>query len=176
MKFLKYVFYGIGGLIILILLVALFLPAEYNVQRSITIAASDSAVYAFTSDFNHRKSWDPWIAQEPTAKVTVSGPAGQVGSKWAWQGEQIGSGSMIITELNSARSIKSEIYFGEETQPGYVTWQFTPENGSTQVTWGIRGELDYPVGRIMGLLIGGFVGQSFETGLSNLKEVIEAQR
>ena len=175
MKFLKYLLYGIAGLFVLVLLVAAFLPSGYSVERSVTISASDSAVYAYTSDFNNRKKWDPWLAQEPTAQITISGPGGQVGSKWAWQGEQIGSGSMTITGLDSARLIKSDIYFGEESEPGHVTWQFTPENGATLVTWRIEGDLDYPMGRIMGLLISGFVGQSFESGLANLKQAIEAQ-
>jgi len=172
MQVVKYVLYVLGGLVLLFLIVALFLPSHFTVERSITINASDSLVYATTLDFNSRQSWDPWIEMEPDAQVAVTGTPGSIGSGWNWQGEKIGSGKLTVVHLESNRLIKSDIYFDMDSEPAAVTWRFEPSASGTTVYWRIEGDLGYPVERYFGLMMDSMVGEGFEKGLSNLKKVV----
>lgn len=175
MKILKYLLMGLGGLIVLALLIAAFMPSDYAIQRSIQINVPDSTVFRFAADHNNRKVWDPWLEMEPSAMVKVSGTPGQPGYSWHWEGETIGKGVMKTVALQPFSMIRSEIYFGEAQEPGIVNWEFSPAENGTLVTWGIHGSLGYPVERLMGPIMDSMLGDSFEKGLSNLKSVLESR-
>lgn len=175
MKILKYLLMGLGGLIVLVLIIAAFMPSEYAIQRSIQINVPDSTVYMFTADHNNRRSWDPWLETEPSATTKVSGTPGQPGYSWHWEGVKIGKGVMKTVALQPFSMIRSEIYFGESQEPGKVNWEFSPAENGTLVTWGIHGSLGYPLERLMGPFMDSLLGDSFERGLSKLKSVLENQ-
>lgn len=174
MQILKKILFVLIGVIVLLLVVAIFLPSEYNVSRSIQINQPDSVVFEKVVNFNYRKSWDPWISMEPDAKITISGPAGEPGSTWSWEGKETGKGRMTIMKVEENRLVQSKLEFLEpQTGESDVTWEFEPVEGGTMVTWQFSGTADYPVGRYFGLVMDIMVGGDFERGLNNLKRVCE---
>ena len=49
------------------------------------------------------------------------------------------------------------------------------KDGGTEVEWGFVSDMGMnPIGRWMGLMIGGAVGDDYERGLAKLKEIAEA--
>lgn len=174
MQVLKKILYAVIGVIVLLLVVAIFLPSEYKVSRSIEINQPDSIVFAKVVDFNYRASWDPWVSMDPEAKTTISGPVGQPGSTWSWEGKETGKGRMTIVKVEKNRMIESKLEFLEpQAGESDVTWKFEPAAGGTMVTWQFSGAADYPVGRYLGLFMDTMVGSDFEKGLNNLKRVCE---
>ena len=99
MNILKKIVMVIVAIIVLVLIIALFLPSEVTVERTAVIEAPDSVVFAYITDFSVRADWDPWLEMEPTAKVIVSEVTKGVGAGYAWEGEEIGSGKMVIDEV-----------------------------------------------------------------------------
>lgn len=174
MKILKIILYALGGLVALFLVVALFLPARYEVTRTIEIKQPTEAVYAKVSDLNQWLSWNPWSRQEPSAKNTITGEAKQVGQKWAWEGKVVGKGSMTIGELQTNKSITLQLNFEAPMQDQAAnSLLFAPTATGTKVTWLMKGDLAYPIGRYFGLMIDGMIGKDFEDGLRNLKNELE---
>jgi hypothetical protein len=174
MKIVKKVLIVIAILVVLVLLVALFLPSQVHVERNAQINAPDSVVYAYLIDFNNRTSWDPWFEMEPSAEVTISGSEKGVGARYAWKGEEIGSGEMTIVEVQENKSIKSRLVFIEpQSSESDVLWTLEGSENSTKITWAFDTDMGYPVERYFGLLMDNMLGPSFENGLSNLKNVIE---
>ncbi|MCB9208428.1 MAG: SRPBCC family protein [Ignavibacteriales bacterium] len=175
MKILKIIFGVIVSIIILFLVVALFLPTEYRVERSIEINKPQVEVYNYVADFNNFQAWNPWSPMEPGHKFEVTGDSAVVGQKYYWEGEIIGSGQMIFTEFQPYKLIKSDIEFMTPQQGvGVVDWTFSNEGNSTKVTWGMTGKADYPVGRYFGLMMDSFLGKNFEDGVKVLKEKVES--
>ncbi|MBK8944537.1 MAG: SRPBCC family protein [Ignavibacteriae bacterium] len=175
MKILKIIFKILLVIIVLFLVVALFLPSEYKVERNIEINKPASVVFNYVSDFNNFRDWNPWSPFEPAHKVEVTGDSATVGQKYYWEGEIIGSGQMVFTELKPFDLIKADIEFLTPQQgKGIVDFVFEANGNSTKFSWAIIGEADYPVGRYMGLMMDSFLGTNFEEGAKTLKEKCEA--
>lgn len=174
MKILKASLWILAGLIALFLVVALFLPSDYKVERTISIEKPVGIVYSQVIDLRNWENWNPWTAMDPDAKYVISGPEKGVGAKWAWEGEILGTGHLIILEAEENKSIKSDLIFLEpQAMKSYDVWEFEPAGAGTQVVWANVGELDYPVGRYFGLFLDQMMGPDFEKGLLNLKETCE---
>jgi len=176
MKVLKIIGMIAGGLVALFLIVAAILPSSYRVERSIEINKPAEVVYPLVANLPSWPKWDPFTEQEPGAKSTFSGVAGTVGSRWDWEGEVIGTGSLTVEEIVPNQSLRSKMV-SVAPQPWAATdnWRFEPTASGTKVTWMIEGNLGYPVERVFGLFMESMLGPTFEKGLTNLKKVSEAQ-
>lgn len=176
MKILKNILIIIVAIIALFLIVAMFLPSEYRVERSVEINKPASVVYNYVADFNNFYEWNPWTPMEVGHNYEVTGDSAKVGQKYFWEGKVVGSGQMIFTELKPYSLIKSDIEFLSPQQgKGVVDWTFNNNGNITKVTWGISGESEYPVGRYFGLMMDSFLGKDFENGMKNLKTKCEAK-
>jgi hypothetical protein len=174
MKILKGIFYVILIIVILVFVVALFLPSKYRVERSSDINQPLHVAYGYVADFNNFHEWNPWTPLEPEHSYQVEGDSGKVGQTYSWEGENIGSGKMVFTQFTPL-AIKSDIEFISPQQGiGIVEWEFEDKGSVTNVTWRITGDSDYPLGRYLGLMMDGFLGASFEEGIRNLKEKLES--
>jgi hypothetical protein len=172
---LKKLLYLIVGIVVLLLLVAAFLPGTYSVERSIEIAAPPEIVYGQVADYNNWLKWSPWPKMEPSAKHTVSGTPGTVGMSWWWEGEQVGVGGMTLVEVEENRSIHSKLTFKEPMNSEADDYMLLePTETGTRVTWRNTGGLPYPVGRFFGLGLEGMLGPQFEDGLASLKALCES--
>jgi len=177
MKILKIMMYVVLAFIALLFIVAIFLPSEYKVERSIEINKPIGMVYGYVADFNNFREWNPWSPLEPNHSYEVSGDSGQVGQKYHWDGEIIGSGEMIFTELKYNDFIKSEIAFlAPEQANGFVDWVFEGDENKTKVSWSMIGSADYPLGRYFGLMMDSLLGKDFEEGMNNLKVQFEKEK
>ena len=161
-------------IVALILIVAALLPKEYTVVRSTTINKPVESVYSVVADYGQRKAWDPWIAMEPDAAITLEGAEGIVGSKYTWDGKEIGSGSMLIEKAIENEHIQAQLKFTAPWESeAVVKWNLTPEGEGTKVDWIMEGKNAYPLGRYMGLMMDGMIGKDLVQGLENLKAYIE---
>ena len=175
MKILKGLFLAILGIIALILIIAIFLPSEYEVERSIEINKPVGLVYGYVSDFNNFRDWNPWSPMEVGHSFEVIGDSGSVGQKYSWEGKIIGSGNMVFTEFQNNQIVRLDINFlSPEQGMGVVDWIFEGNNVNTKVTWKLVGEAGYPMGRYFGLMMDEFLGKNFEDGVKKLKENCEA--
>lgn len=173
MNILKKILIGLGVIIALFLIVAIFLPSHVTVQRSSVVEVPDSVAFAYITDFSVRANWDPWLEMEPTAKVTLNDIPKGVGAGYAWEGKEIGSGSMEIDEVVENRSVKSTITFlSPQTGEGKVEWILEPVENGTKLTWVFSSEMGYPVERYFGLMMDGMLGPSLEKGISNVDHEI----
>ena len=173
MKVLKIILGIVLAIIVLVLLIALFLPSEVTVERSMVIEAPDSVVYDYITDFTQRANWDPWLETEPGAKTTLKEITKGVGAGYSWEGEVIGSGQMVIDEVEKNRSVKSTVmFFSPQEGKGKAEWLLEPADGGTNLTWKFHAEMDYPIGRFFGIMMDGMMGPSLEKGLENVDHEI----
>jgi uncharacterized protein YndB with AHSA1/START domain len=175
MKAIKVIGIVVLSLIALFLIVALVLPSEYTVERSVVIERSPEFVFNQVANYNNFEKWNPWLEREPEAKSSISGKPMSAGHKWEWEGEKIGRGFLEIQQLEPGQRIESKLVFTEpNTMESKDIWLFETTGKGTEVTWRMTGELGYPGGRYLGLFIDGMLGPDFEEGLKNLKEFAES--
>lgn len=171
---LKKILIFILALVGLLLILAIFLPSSYRVERTATINASAGEIYSQVVDLNNYLKWNPWSKMEPGAKNTISEKSVGVGASWSWEGEIVGTGSLTIQKAEENKSVETKIVFTSPRQDeAKGIWSFEEADGKTIVTWAMEGELSYPIGRFMGLMMDGMMGKDFEKGLANIKEIVE---
>jgi hypothetical protein len=165
------------ALIVIVLIVGAFQPADYRITRSATIAAPAAVIFPEVNDFHRWAAWSPWEKLDPAMKRTFEGPAAGVGAAYAWEGNNdVGSGRMTIVESRPPELIAIRLEF-IKPMPGLSPTEFTfrPEGAATNVTWTMNGTKNYPM-KVMCLFMNmdKMVGDQFEQGLASLKSNAEA--
>jgi effector-binding domain-containing protein len=176
MKVLKRILLILAIIIVLVLVIGFFLPGKYHVERSATINAPQDVAFDQVNNMKNWPKWSPWQKLDPNMQVTYSGPEAGKGASYSWKGNRkVMSGTQTIVESTSPTMVKDEMHFEGFDQPSYVTFKFDKQDSGTKVTWMIDGDLgNNPLHRWMGLMMDKMLGEEFEQGLANMKQVAEA--
>lgn len=164
---------------LLLVLIAVFLilaatqPNDKKIERSITIKAPQNEVFNQISNFKNWPNWSPWIAKDPSVKLSYKGVDGQVGSSYRWLSDDSGDGEMTSTKVDNGELGYALLFI--KPWEGHADGSLKTEdlgNGETKVTWTMISHNSFPM-RAMGFLLEKFVGNDFETGLGLLKKYVE---
>ncbi len=175
MKVLKWSLYVLGTLFLLVLLIALFMPSEYEVERSITIERHPETVYKKVATLEEWPKWNPW-SQGSDSNVFNDVNMGE-GAEWEWRSKEQGNGKLRIVEAEPYEYIRTELHFQDSTMTGNGEWEFERAQGEakTKVIWRTWGELGYPIGRLLAPFLGDMIGDDLKVGLQNLKKHTEEE-
>ncbi len=75
---------GIGALIAVLLIVALFVKKEYTIEREITINKPKTEVFNYVKHLKNQDNYSKWVMQDPGMKKEFRGTDGTVGFVYAW--------------------------------------------------------------------------------------------
>ncbi len=173
------IIYSIIALIALPLLIALFIKKEYHVQRQIILNKNKSDVFHYLKFLKNHEAFSPWSELDPKMERSFTGTDGQRGFILRWESnqKQVGIGEQEIANVIPENRLEYKFRFYKPFKAlkdtGYLQLSEI-EQGTTKVVWGFDGKLNYP-GNIVSLFMNfdNMIGDSFEKGLSNLKEIFE---
>ena len=178
MRIVKRILLGLGALIALVLITALFVSRDMKSERTIVINKPKDDVYAYVQYLKNQNSYSKWAQMDPVMKKSFRGTDGTVGFVSAWESEKddVGVGEQEIKSIRPGEQINYEIRFKkpfESVASSYMTTEATGEN-STRVKWAFEGKMMYPM-NIMRLFMNmdKMIGDDLETGLKNLKAIME---
>jgi effector-binding domain-containing protein/uncharacterized protein YndB with AHSA1/START domain len=180
MKALKIIGMIVGAIIVLVLVLHLIAPSDFQMERSMTIDAPKELVFNNIQYWQKWQAWSPWAEQDPSMKVTLSGKDGTVGATYQWEGdpEITGSGNMTTTAIKANEEIVYHMHFltpWESESEGYMRVNATPE-GKTMATWGFYGENEFPFTILMLFMdMEDMMSPVFDRGLTMLKDISEKQ-
>lgn len=178
MQTLKRIFFALLSILIIILLLALFVKKEYDVERSITINKSKSEVFQYIKYIKNQDNYSKWANMDPDMEKYYKGVDGNIGfvSGWKSDNENVGSGEQEITNIVEGDKIEVELRFMEpfeSTQKAYMATEAFRDS-LTIVEWGFNGKMNYP-SNLMLLFwdMEEMVGNDLQEGLNNLKALLE---
>lgn len=178
MKILKKILVALAIMVAIPLVVALFVKREYAIERSITIDKPKQDVFDYIRYLKNQDNYSKWNNLDPAMKKAYTGTDGEVGFVYRWESDKddVGIGEQEIKKLTEGERIDFELRFikpFEATEPAYMTTE-TLTDGQTKVVWGFSGKMPYPF-NLMLLFINmeKMIGGDLETGLGNLKNVLE---
>ena len=173
----------LGAVIVIVVLIVVFVcvvalqPTHYHIERSATMSAPESVVFAQVNDFHKWNSWSPWAKLDPAMKQNFEGAASGTGAIYTWAGNsQVGEGRMTITGSHPSDLIKIKL---ELIKPWSATnatdFIFKSQGNQTAVTWTMDGDNNF-MGKAFGLFMNmdKMIGGDFEKGLAQMKSVAEA--
>lgn len=165
------------AIIALLLLVGLFLPRTFRVQRLATIRATPEVLYAQVSGLRHWPEWTVWNQErDPSVRLEYGSPEVGAGASYRWQGEKLGEGRMTLTRAEAGKGVWFDLEFdgGRSKASGSLTWE-SADAGALRVLWIVEGDLGKsPVGRYVGLLMDRMLGTDLEQGLERLRTRLES--
>ena len=168
---------GLVVLVGILAAVALGLPAHVTVNRSVVINAPESVVFPYLNNLHHFGDWSPWGVRDPQLAVSYSGPQEGKGAQVQWTSKvpSVGAGSMEITASEPNRHIDLVVSFnGLE---GTSSFDISPSGSGSKVNWAFGYDSGTsPLKRWKALMLDGFIGAEYRTGLDRLKEKIESER
>jgi hypothetical protein len=177
MKALKKVILAVLLIPIALVIVSLFLPSTYRVERRVAINARPGAVFPHINTLTRWPEWTAWTeAKYPDMRISFTGPEAGVGASYSWEGKSSGRGTFKITMSEPDKGIGYDLDFenGKYVSKGAITLE--PSDESVSVIWSNEGDLGWnPVSRFFGLFMDNMMGPDFEEGLRNLQKKVEAK-
>jgi effector-binding domain-containing protein len=174
MKVLKILGIIVLSLLGLWIVLAAVAPSELQVEKSITIEAPASVVFANVNCLDAWPAWSAWQAMDPSMKNEYAENPCGVGAWNSWNGEQSGIGKQTISEVRDNEYIKMDLVFEGFEGTNYSEWKFEETDGSTSVTWNFLGAPSPFFFRPMNMMMKGVLEDSYDQGLAALKAVAEA--
>ena len=148
----------------------------YIVERTTSIQATPAEIYPHIVDLHRMEAWSPWDRLDPDMTRTYTGSDSGVGSRYSWSGNRkVGEGSMEITHADENTRVDMDLVFLKPFKAENKVWMILePAGDVTRVTWSMSGRKALMT-RVMGVFksMDAMVGPDFESGLTNLKEVVE---
>ena len=177
MKILKFLLFFIVGLIAIGLIAALFIKKEYKVEKEITINKPKQEVYDYVKYLKNQNNYSYWASLDSNMQKTFTGTDATVGFISAWKGNKdVGMGEQEIIKIEEGKQIDYALRFKEPWESNANSYMATEEAGpnATKVKWAIYGTSKYPM-NIMNPFMDGMIGKDLQTGLNNLKKLLEAK-
>jgi len=169
---LKKLLIGLVVLVVILVVVGIFLPKDYEVRRSVVVDAKPSAVHKYVGDLEKWKEWEPWTEADPTLEVTLGKKTSGVGASQTWKSKD-GDGKLTFTATDSDKGVEYDMSIGEWSSKGALRYDAVEKK--TKVTWEMAGTVDMPViGGYLALMMDSWTGPYFEKGLAKLKAKVES--
>jgi len=171
---------GIVGLIVLLLIIALFIKKEYAVQREIIINKPKQEVFNYIKSLKNQDDYSKWAKMDPDMKKEYIGTDATVGFVSAWDSNEknVGKGKQTIKKITEGERVDFEIHFIKpfeaKANAFMSTESLSPDQ--TKVKWGFDSAMKYPM-NIMLLFMNmeNILGKDLSTGLENLKNNLEGK-
>jgi uncharacterized protein YndB with AHSA1/START domain len=175
MKILKGILISIAALIALVLFIALFIKKDYVIEREVVINRPEAEVFDYIKYIKNQDNYSKWNMADPNKKTEERGTDGTVGYVYKWDGnDDVGAGEQEITRISEGERIDMELRFKRPMESTANAFMSTEPASpiSTKVKWGMYGTSSYPM-NFMNFMMDGMLGSDLETGLQNLKTVLE---
>lgn len=178
MKILKKILLGIGIIIAIPLIVALFVKKDYAVEREIVINKPKQQVWDYVKYIKNQDNYGKWNKTDPNMKKSYTGTDGTVGFISAWEStnENVGVGEQEILKITEGERMDVKLRFKVPFEAEDDAYMITEnvDSSTTKVKWGFYGAFPYPM-NIFNLIMDmdKQIGSDLEVGLKNLKGVME---
>ena len=165
----------VAGIIVLLLLIALFMKKGYKTHREIVIHAPRGQVFDYLKHIKNQDNFNKWIMIDPHMKKEYDGTDGTVGFIYAWNGnKEAGEGEQEIKAIAEGKNIDMELRFVRPFA-GIAHAKMITEsvlNDQTKVTWNTASEMKYPLNIMLPLIVK-MLEKDMGTSLTTLKNILE---
>jgi len=167
--------YILAGIVTAIVILALVAPTDFRMEREILIDRPKAEVFAYLRSLKNQNNWSVWAMKDPAIRNEFRGTDETVGFVNAWEGNKdVGKGEQEIKKIVEGERVEFELRFEKPfkaTNDAYISTEAVNAN-QTKVRWGFSGKSPRPM-NIMTMLMKGVLAKDFDTGLSNLKKILE---
>lgn len=155
------------GILVCLLVTAIFLPKNFEIVSTKTVNHSPSATFKYLSILKNQEIYSKWITDESNISLKYEGKDGEIGAKQYWSGDN-SEGIQIITH-KSHNSLKYLLEFKRPFHDSQMAETIVDSISTNQcrVTFKFYNKSSYPFNLLS------FIGKKMitETQESNLQQV-----
>ena len=165
------------GLIVLLLIIAIFSKKSYFVERSVLINKPKQTVFQYVRLLKNQDNYSKWVMMDPNMKKSFRGEDGTVGFVYAWDSPQkdAGKGEHEIKKVEEdymETEIRFERPFRAVSRSEII---LESSDGQTKMRWTFASAMPYPMNVIMVFVnFENLLGKDMETSLVRLKGILES--
>lgn len=166
------------AIVVIALIAAAFMKKDFNIEKEVTINKPRQEVFDYIRVLKNQTHYSKWVMMDPNAKMEYRGTDGAVGSVSAWDSENknVGKGEQEIMKLADGQRMDLEIRFKKPFESKADAYMTTEDSGpnQTKVKWGFHSKMAWPTNLFTAMMnMEKMVGDDLQTGLNNLKGVME---
>jgi len=168
----------LAGIIVLVLIIALFVKKEYSVKRSILINQPSQRVFDYIKYVKNQDNFSVWNQLDPSMQKTYTGTDGTVGFLYAWDStnKKAGKGEQEIKTIIPGEKMDMNLHFIKPFEGRALASIGTTATGINQTTvnWSVDSKMAYPMNIMLLFMdMDKMIGKDLAGGLANLKAVLE---
>jgi uncharacterized protein YndB with AHSA1/START domain len=149
-------------------------PAQWHVERTVSIAAPPAVVFGLLDQSTGWSTWASWA--DPRAQLSGSGPAHGVGATLTWSGSaHSGAGTLTIAEATAPSKLVAKVTYQEPADcTATATVTLEPTKEGTRLTWLQEGQNSFAV-KVAGMMTDPvrLVGSDLDVSLEALRVAAE---
>lgn len=165
----------LAGIIVLMLVAAIFMDKGYRTHSEITINAPLQKVFDYLKHIKNQDNFNKWVMMDPGMKKEFKGTDGTVGFIYAWDGnKEGGEGEQEITAITEEKSVQMEIRFVRPFA-GIAYAEMTTEalpGTQTKVGWQTSSKMKYPLNIMLPMIVK-MLEKDMSASLATLKSILE---
>lgn len=162
----------------LMLLVAVVLPSQRNLEERVETNRKMTIVYDTLNSFRRFKEWNPLVLRDPKMQLSLSGPESGVGAKLNYSSSvpDLGNGSWEITGTEQNKSVDYKLENNQRGTDKRMRFDLKPtgRNGrNVEITQKYHVSYGWNLlGRYAGLYVSRNVGDDMQMGLGRLTNML----
>jgi len=164
----------LAGLLVLIAVISMFLPAQLHTEQSLVISTTPANAYNQVRHLVNWEKWSPWAELDTNMKI-VYGKDKEGRDFYSWEGnEDVMTGTLTVMHSVKDSAISNLLNFNNQFE-AKGNWLFNKTDKGVEVIWSFDQGLDKPfiIGKYMGYLIKGELEKTMAKGLKKMKKVID---
>lgn len=151
------------------------LPGTWNVRETVVIRASPDEIFPLLSDSRRWAEWSIWnIEEDATLTLSYDKAGTGNGEFFAWSGEMLGHGKLVLTDSVPNRSVSYELELQREPFSDEGKISLEPLSGGTKVVWTDGGKLEGTLQRLFRERLESAVSSDLSRCLHKLKVHVES--
>lgn len=169
MKLLKKILIGLIVFIVLLLVLAYFLPRKMDISVSGKIEAPAKYAFNILNDFKNQEIWDPWLAKDTTMTFTYGEITMGEGAYMDYTSDTYGSARTTrATTVQDEKILLTSI--SEDNGGADMSYVFKAEGDNTELTWDFTSEIGWPK-NLMAFFIESSMKKDMKIGIANISKI-----
>jgi len=160
-------------LLLSLLIISLFLPSAWSVERSIVINTDADIIFPYIDNLRRWPQWTVWYENSENLVVTYEGPEEGIGATSRWK-DKNHEGLMKIVESRPNELIAYDLLFDKGTSRMHGSIALNSTIETTEIVWTATGDAGInPISKYFALMLNSWIGRDFERSLAKLKAILE---
>ncbi|HBA59804.1 MAG TPA: hypothetical protein DCZ92_03085 [Elusimicrobia bacterium] len=154
----------------------LLLPAEFELSRSIAIAAHPVKVHLQVGELTQWQAWWPWDRKRGTKTLTPGPITSGPGATLSWTGKPR-PGEVVLIKTSPTEGLEYEVLLAGNAKPYKGKFIYHATEQGTVLELVVSGRFETPItGPYLATLCDSMHGGMLDWGLENIKELVESDK